>query len=138
MQSLRITRVNELLKREIAAVLYREMAGTNFDFAAVTITRVAISPNLRRARVWVSVRGDDEHAERALRALRRHRAHIQRFICKDIVLKYTPVLEFERDISIEKGDQVLHILSEMHLPEEEPAPPAPEELPDAPETPPEN
>ena len=113
MQSQRLVRINELLKREIADILYREMAGTDFDFAAVTITRVEISPNLRQARVAVSVRGDDRHAEAALRALRRHRAHIQNLVHKDVILKYTPVLQFERDASIEQGDHVLHLISEM-------------------------
>ena len=113
MQSQRLVRINELLKREIAGVLYREMAGTDFDFAAVTLTRVEISPNLRQARVAVSVRGDDRHAEEALRALRRHRARIQRLVHKDVILKYTPVLQFERDESIEQGDRVLNLISQM-------------------------
>ncbi len=123
----RLTRVNELLKREIASVLYRDMAGTEFAFEEVTITRVETSSNLRHARVYVSIRGTDRDAERILHELRAHRARLQNLIHRDIILKYTPVLQFIRDTSVEKGDHVLDVLS--HLPEphdDESAPPPPE------------
>ena len=111
----RLTRVNELLKREIASVLYREMAGTEFAFEEVTITRVETASNLRSARVYVSIRGSDEEAERILHELRHHRAHLQNLIHRDVILKYTPVLQFIRDPSVALGDRVLDVLA--HLPE---------------------
>ena len=124
----RLTRVNELLKREIASVLYRDMAGTEFKFEDVTITRVETSSNLRNARVHVSIRGTDRNAERILHMLRSHRARLQNLIHRDVILKYTPVLQFIRDTSVAQGDRVLEVLS--HLPEphddDESAPPPPE------------
>jgi len=117
MHSHRIVRVNELLKRELATDLYREMAGESFDFAAVTLTRVETSPDLREARVFVSVRGDDETAEQVFAHLRRHRARLQDLCHRAVKLKYTPVLRFERDTSIELGDRVLHMISEMEATE---------------------
>lgn len=125
----RLTRVNELLKREIASVLYRDMAGTEFKFEEVTITRVETSSNLRHARVYVSIRGTDRDAERILHELRSHRARLQNLIHRDVILKYTPVLQFIRDTSVALGDRVLDVLS--HLPE----PPDDESAPPAPETP---
>jgi ribosome-binding factor A len=125
----RLIRVNELLKREIASVLYREMAGTDFAFEEVTVTRVETASNLRTARVYVSIRGDDAEADRMLAALRRHRGRLQGFIRHDIVLKYTPVLQFVRDTSIALGDHVLDVLSKLPEPDDEsisePPPPAP-------------
>ena len=123
----RLTRVNELLRREIASVLYRDMAGTEFKFEEVTITRVETSSNLRHARVYVSIRGSDRDADRILHELRSHRARLQNLIHRDVILKYTPVLQFIRDTSVAQGDRVLDVLS--HLPEphdDEPVPPAPE------------
>ena len=124
----RLTRVNELLKREIASVLYREMAGTEFAIEEVTITRVETASNLRNARVYVSIRGTDEEAERILRELRHHRAHLQNLVHRDVILKYTPVLQFIRDTSVALGDHVLDVLA--HLPE----PPDDESAPAADET----
>jgi len=117
MQSQRIVRVNELLKRELATDLYRDMAGESFDFAAVTLTRVETSPNLREARVFVSVRGNDDVAARVFGHLKRHRARLQDLCHRAVKLKYTPVLHFERDTSIEKGDHVLQLISEMEGPD---------------------
>lgn len=130
----RLTRVNELLKREIAEVLYREMNDKGFDFAAVTVTGVEISSNLRRARVLVSLRGDEEACAHMLRMLRHHRADIQRRVHGDVVLKYTPVLSFERDLSIARGDRVLQLLDRIEEPggtdrPAAPSNPVPEEAP---------
>ena len=119
MKADRLTRINELLKREIADVLFREMSTeTGFDPAAVTVTRAEVTSNLRHARVAVSIRGTDEDVRRVLSTLRRHRAHIQKRVQQHVVLKYSPVFEFVRDDSIAEGDRVLALLT--HLEETEP------------------
>ncbi|MBM4153585.1 MAG: 30S ribosome-binding factor RbfA [Lentisphaerae bacterium] len=131
MQSQRITRINELLKRELATVLYREMAGESFDFAAVTVTHVETSPDLRQARVLVSVRGDDAEASRVFRHLNHHRGRLQDLCHRAVKLKYTPVFRFERDLAIERGDRVLALLSEME-PAADDAAPDPRDAPRSP------
>lgn len=114
MKADRLTRINELLKREIADVLFREMsAETGFDPAAVTITRAEVTSNLRHARIAVSIRGTDADARRVLSTLRRHRAHLQKRVQQHIVLKYSPVFEFVRDESIAEGDRVLELLTRL-------------------------
>lgn len=127
MQSQRLTRINELLRREIAALLFREMTETGFDLAAVTITRAEISSNLRHARISVSVRGDDETVRRVFSLLQLHRPAIQKQLRDHVILKYTPILHFERDESLSEGDRILQILD--HLP-----PPAAEEETGTPES----
>ncbi len=135
MHSQRLTRINALLKREIAAALFRELPASEADLATVMITRVDISPNLRHARVSVSVLGDDVQAAAVLRALNRHRAAIQRTVSRDVILKYTPVLHFERDESVAAGDHVLGVLHDLETRGELPDAPAPETPPAAaPET----
>lgn len=116
----RLTRINALLKREIAEVLFREMAGEGaFDPSAVTVTRVEVSSNLRHARVAVSFRGGEAEARRGLSLLRHHRAHIQKRVQQKVVLKYSPVFEFVHDSSLAEGDRVLALLSDLE--EAEPA-----------------
>ncbi len=126
MRPSRLVRVNELLKRELATVLYREMAGEAFDFAAVTVTRVEVSSDLRHARVCVSVRGDAEAASRALTFLNRHRVRLQDLCHRRVRLKFTPVLRFERDESIAQGDRVLDLIARLEPPAgaDTPTPPA--------------
>ncbi len=113
----RMTRVNELLRREIGASLFQILSHSEIDLATVTITRVETSPSLRSAKVFVSVRDGEGEKESVLRVLQKHRAQIQDRINKNVALKYTPKLQFVLDESLEKGDGVLRILEDMEADE---------------------
>ena len=115
----RLERVNALIKREIGESLYHIINDRDFDLAAVTITHVVASRNLRTARVLVSIRGDEAQQRHMLSLLRRHRPEIQQAINRDLTLKYTPKLHFELDLSIQSGDHVLDILSHLDIPEDD-------------------
>lgn len=118
----RLTRVNQLLKQEIAESLFRVINDPGADIASVTVTRVETSSNLRNTRVFVSIRGDEARQQRLLNLIKSHRKDIQGNIARHVVLKYTPHVNFELDHSIEQGDRVLNLLA--HLEDE--APPSPE------------
>lgn len=109
----RLTRVNELMKREIGEALFHISADEELDLSAITVTNVSTSSDLRNARVMVSIR--DHKSERAdiLNSLTKMRGKIQKIINKNMTLKYTPCLTFELDNSVEKGDQVLGIIKEI-------------------------
>ena len=109
----RITRVNELIRREIGEALFRLVNERNFDMAAVTVTRVSTSANLRHAHVYVSIREHDEDRDAMLALLRSHRRELQERIARNMSMKYTPRLSFHLDESIERGDHVLKLLSEI-------------------------
>ena len=118
----RLTRLNALLKREIAESLFHVMNAEPFDLAAVTITHVITNRDLRSARVLVSIRDHTQDRRQMLDALRRHRGEIQDLINRDLVLKYTPRLTFELDLSIERGDRILGLLAHMEEPPPEGTP----------------
>ena len=109
----RLVRVNELLKREIAEDLYRNFAGSDFDAAAVTVTRVECAPDLRDANVFVSIFGHEDERDRMIGYLNRHRQEIIRLMIKRVKLKYTPRLHFILDESLEGGDHILSLLAEL-------------------------
>lgn len=119
MSSSRIIRVNELLKREIAVDIPRLFINTGFDTGAITVTRVETAPNLRDAAVYVSIFGHEEDRGEMLRFLNTHRKEIQARMSRNVTLKYTPRLHFKADHSIESGDRVLEILSNLDLPPDE-------------------
>lgn len=120
----RLTRVNELLRREIGAALFELIRDDSVDLSAITITHVITSRNLRHARVLVSIRDHQEERREMLALLARHRRAIQKKINQDLKLKYTPRLSFHLDGSLEKGDDVLNLLSKLEVTE------APHEHPD--------
>lgn len=113
MKADRITRVNELIRRELGTQLYHVVNRPDFDPAAVTITHAKTSVDLRSCRVLVSIRGDEPEQERVLSILKRHRADFQAALSTHVVLRYTPQLRFVLDHSIEEGDQVLQLLQQM-------------------------
>ena len=109
----RMLRVNELIRQEVAGFLYREINEPDFDLSTVTVTQVITSSNLRQAKVLVSIRAAPVVQQAMLHRLRRHRVPIQEMIGKNVVMKYTPQIHFELDLSIAKGDHVLGLISEM-------------------------
>lgn len=109
----RLTRINQLLKQEVAEQMFRLVNEPGFDAAAVTLTRVLTSSDLRHARVLISVRGDADQKAEALRLISQHRREFQDGINRRIKMKYTPQLSFELDESIAKGDDVLALISRM-------------------------
>jgi len=119
MSSARIIRVNELLKREIAVDIPRLFAGSDFDTGAITVTGVETAPDLHDATVHISIFGHEAERDRMIRFLNSHRKEIQARMCKHVILKYTPRLHFKLDTSIESGDRVLGILSQLDIPDDE-------------------
>jgi len=113
MKADRITRVNELIRRELGTQLYHVVNQPDFDPAQVTFTHALTSVDLRSCRVLVSIRGEEAEQERMLTILKRHRAEFQAVLSRHVVLRYTPHLRFVLDHSIEEGDQVLQLLQQM-------------------------
>ena len=122
MSTQRIKRVNEILRREIGSQIFRVMVNEpDFDISVVTITRVETTPDLRKADVWVSILAGEERRKELLQLLKDHRIELQRYINRDLTLKYTPRLFFQLDHSIEQGSHILHLLDELgEIPEPEP------------------
>jgi ribosome-binding factor A len=109
----RIERVNELIRRELGEAMFRLITDTRFDRSSVTITQVSTARNLRTAHVLVSVRGDEQHQQQMLGIIRRFRSELQQAVNRDLSIKYTPVLHFELDPSLQKGDHVLDLLCQL-------------------------
>ncbi len=108
----RLTRVNELLKREIAELLERNPVRGGSSML-VSVTMVKCSVDLRNATVYVSILGGSENAESdVLNHLHRFRSDLQRKIARNLGFKHTPVLSFRIDGRMAAGDRVLELLNE--------------------------
>ncbi|MEI7435550.1 MAG: 30S ribosome-binding factor RbfA [bacterium] len=113
MKAERLTRVNELLRREIGLQLFHALDPSAVDLSAITVTHVMISSDLHKARVLISVRGAPEVQNQTLYHLRHRHSAIQHLVAEHVVLKYTPRLHFFLDNSLSEGDHVLQILNDM-------------------------
>lgn len=107
-------RLNELVKRELSAIIAREL---NFEEALVSIHDVDVAPDMRKAHVFVSVLGSTQH-EGVLNKLEENRPALQAELSRRVVLKYTPHLVFHLDKSIERGARVIEIMQQIESPED--------------------
>lgn len=110
----RTLRVNELVQRELGDILHKRWQS---EAVAITITGVRVSPDLRDARVFVSVVGDKETAEQKLRWLKSKASEIREEVGRRIVLKYLPKFEYVLDESAARGARILQVLDEIDHPQ---------------------
>jgi ribosome-binding factor A len=109
--SQRTDRVDELLRQEIGVLLAREVADPRIGF--VTITDVETAPDLRHAKVWVSVIGGKADQKETLRALQGSMGFIRHELGRTLRIKRIPDLHVFLDDTAERGTRVLHLLQEL-------------------------
>jgi ribosome-binding factor A len=107
----RLERVNEVIRRELSDLVSREVLLSSK--VLVTIPAVSIAPDLRRCDVYVSVIGRAEDKLQVITELENHRTPLQAALSKRVVLKYTPLLHFQLDESIERGNRILEIIQDL-------------------------
>ncbi|MDX1689748.1 MAG: 30S ribosome-binding factor RbfA [Acidimicrobiia bacterium] len=103
-------RVNETL-REIIAEEVERLKDPGLGF--VTITGVDTAPDLRTARVYYSVIGEDDQAERTAQALERASSRLRAVVGGQVRMKYVPELTFEEDEAIQRGMRMEQLLREI-------------------------
>lgn len=111
MQGRRHERVRELLKRELGAILLRELPVNETGLA--TINEVLVSGDLRNAMVYVGFLGNEAAQRQAWNLLRKRQSRIQEALGQAVSLKRTPRLRFIHDHAIEHGTRVLQIIEEI-------------------------
>jgi ribosome-binding factor A len=109
--SQRTDRVDELLRQEIGTLLAKELADPRIGFT--TITDVETSPDLRHAKVWVSVIGGRTDRTETVRALQASMGFVRHELGKRLRIKRIPALHIHLDDSAERGTRVLHLLQEL-------------------------
>jgi ribosome-binding factor A len=115
MAGARMRRVNEAVRAVLSARLAEGLKDPRIGF--VTVTGVETTPDLRSARVYVSVLGDESERSDALAGLRSSRGFLQAQIARELTLKRTPTLEFVYDDSVERGMRISSLL-DQHAPED--------------------
>ena len=110
MPSGRMRRVNEAIREILGDAIATELKDPRVGF--VTVTEVDTSPDLRAARVYVSVLGDEAEREQTLDGLRSSHGFLQGKIAGAIRMKRTPTLTFHYDESTERGARISRLLDQ--------------------------
>ena len=104
----RMRRVNEVMRQVISDTITSDLSDPRVDM--VTVNSVDTSPDLRHAKVFVTVLGDDEAREDALAGLKRAHGMIQARVARETQMKRTPTLTFAYDESVETGLRIAALL----------------------------
>ena len=100
-----------MLREEIAQIVGYELEDPRVTM--VTVTDVRVSENLRDARVYVTVAGDEEEIRTALVALRHAAPYVRKQVGFSLNLRHTPEIHFVRDTVEEQGARVDQLLAEI-------------------------
>jgi ribosome-binding factor A len=106
----RLRRVNEAVK-EVLSEGIGELKDPRIGF--VTVTGVRTSPDLRQAKVFVSVLGSERKREQSLAGLAAAHGVLQARLARELRLKRTPQLAFEYDPSVERGVRMTQLIDEL-------------------------
>ena len=113
----RIGRINEEIQRELADLL-RELKDPRVHKTMLSITRVETTPDLRWAKVYVSI-FDKEYTNEAIAGLKSSSGYLRRELGRALQLRYTPELQWQADDSITHGAHILDILSKLDIREDD-------------------
>lgn len=116
MRSGRMRRVDEAVREVLSDGIATQLHDPRVGF--VTVTGVKTSSDLRHARVYVSVLGNEDAREATLAGLRSAHGFLQGLLASELKLKHTPALTFSYDESIDRGMRISHLLDQRAGPEQ--------------------
>jgi ribosome-binding factor A len=114
MSGSRIRRVDEAVRAVLSDAITQELKDPRVGF--VTVTAVRTSSDLRHARVYVSVLGDETARAEGMEGLRSAQGFLQRKVARAVRMKYTPEITFAYDDSVDRGLRINEILKDEPLP----------------------
>lgn len=107
----RLGRINEELKKEISQVLNYELKNPDVT-GMVSVTKVKITPDLKYAKVYVSVL-NSKNLQKTMNGLKESSGFVRSRIAQTVNLRITPEIIFEYDDSIEYGEKIDAILKNL-------------------------
>lgn len=111
MGQLRIEKVQELIKQEVSQIILQELKDPRIGF--VTVTQVDVTGDLRSAKIYVSLMGNDTQIKDCWTALQSSLGYIRREIGKRIRLRCTPELSFQLDKSLDYSVHIQELLTKI-------------------------
>lgn len=106
----RMRRVDEAVRAVLSDAISKDLKDPRVGF--VTVTAVKTSPDLRHARVYVSVLGDEPARAASMDGLRSAHGFLQSRLASELTLRRTPTLTFEYDDTVDRAARINELLSE--------------------------
>lgn len=116
--SVRSERVASLIKEEVSTLFQRNFSMQEYGF--LTVTDVEMSPDLKNAKIFVSIFGDAARKERSLALLEEQKNFVRSSLGRVLRLKFTPTIVFELDETLDRAMKIERIIDEIHRDENKP------------------
>ena len=113
----RADRVGDQIRVELADIIHRKIKDPRVGF--MTVTRVEVSDDLKHAKVFFSILGDEAMRKETLKGLKSAAHFIRGELGRRLKLRYTPEVVFLFDESIARGDRTLEILRGLDIKDED-------------------
>lgn len=110
MTKYRYNRISEEIKKELAEILRQEVKDPALGF--ISLTTVDVTADLQQAKIYYSVMGDEEAAQKTAQAIKRSSGFIRRELARRLSLRHTPELLFHYDDSIQHGIRISQLLND--------------------------
>jgi ribosome-binding factor A len=107
----RTSRISEEMRKEISSIIMSELKDPRLP-SMISVVAVNVTKDLRHAKVYISVFGNDEEKKNAQEGLRSAAGFIRREVGHRMQLRYTPEMHFEIDDSIEHGVYMTKLINE--------------------------
>lgn len=122
MATRRTERVSRVIKEVVSRAIICELADPRLGF--VTVTEVDVAPDMKTAKVKVSVMGDARDGELCMKAIQHARGRLQSEVASNLTMKTVPHLTFELDGSVKKSVEISRLINLARSEYREPDPPA--------------
>ncbi len=113
MSQTRVEKVQELMKQEVSEIVLRELKDPRIGF--VTVTEVKCTADLREAKIYVSVMGNDDQVKNTLAGLKSSMGFIRREIGRRIRLRFTPEISLALDKSLDYSAHIQELLLKVEM-----------------------
>jgi ribosome-binding factor A len=110
--SVRAQKVGSLIKEELSVLFQRNFSMSEYGF--LTVTDIIMSPDLRVAKVYISVYGDTERKKKSFAMLEAQKPSIRSMLGHSVRLRYTPEIIFYLDETVEKAMKLENIFHQIH------------------------
>lgn len=105
-------RVSSQIRQAICDVIQKEIKDPHIGF--VTITEVDVTADLQLARVYFSVLGDEKQKKESFDTLKKSAGFIRKQLAAHLNMRYTPVLDFRQDKSVEYKSKIDEVFKKIH------------------------
>lgn len=110
--SVRVEKVASIIKEEVGVIFQRNFSMA--EYGLITVTEVRVTPDLKLAKIYVSIFGDAERKKKSLAMIEGQKAFVRSTLGHHIRLKFTPEVAFYLDETIDRAMKLEGIFKKIH------------------------